>query len=315
MSNRRQFLKATALGATLAFAGVFQGPALAQEKIKIGFSQATMNHPWRVAMVEGNKKYAAEHYPDVELIVTDGNNDAAKQVTDVESLMAQGIQVLMISPLTEQALTPVVRDAMERGIKVVTLDRKVNTPVTVHVGGENLPLGVGAGEFLASKLDGKGAIIELQGTAGASATIDRNKGFAEAIAKHPDMKVVASQNCDYTRDKAVKFMEDMVQRFGPGEIQAVYAHNDEMALGAIQVLEAAGRLKDVAVVGIDGQETAFQAIDQGKLAATFVYPYVAPEGIEIAYKVAKGEEVPENIVLPTVSVTPENIKDMLGKGF
>ncbi|CAN7742933.1 substrate-binding domain-containing protein [Mesorhizobium amorphae] len=291
------------------------GAVLAQDKIKIGFSQGTMNHPWRVAMVEGNKKYAAEHYPDVDLIVTDGNNDASKQVADVESLIAQGIKVLMISPLTEQALTPVVKEAMDAGIKVVTLDRKVNTPVTVHVGGENLPLGVGAGEFLAKKLNGKGNIIELQGTAGASATIDRNKGFAEAIAKHPDMKVVASQNCDYTRDKAVKFMEDMVQRFGPGQIQAVYAHNDEMALGAIQVLEAAGRLNEVAVVGIDGQETAFEAVKQGKLAATFVYPFVAPEGIETAYKVAKGEEVPETITLPTVSVTPDNIADMIGKGF
>lgn len=315
MTSRRHFLRTTALAATLALGGMLSGPAFAQEKIKIGFSQATMNHPWRVAMVEGNKKYAAEHYPDVDLIVTDGNNDAAKQVADVESLIAQGIKVLMISPLTEQALTPVVKEAMDAGIKVVTLDRKVNTPVTAHVGGENLPLGVGAGEFLAKKLNGKGNIIELQGTAGASATVDRNKGFADAIAKHPDMKVVASQNCDYTRDKAVKFMEDMVQRFGPGQIQAVYAHNDEMALGAIQVLEAAGRLKEVAVVGIDGQETAFEAVKDGKLAATFVYPFVAPEGIETAYKIAKGEQVPETITLPTVSVTPDNIAQMIGKGF
>lgn len=315
MTNRRYFLRTTALAATLAMGGMLTGAAFAADKIKIGFSQGTMNHPWRVAMVEGNKKYAAEHYPDVDLIVTDGNNDASKQVADVESLIAQGIKVLMISPLTEQALTPVVKEAMDAGIKVVTLDRKVNTPVTVHVGGENLPLGIGAGEFLAKKLNGKGAIIELQGTAGASATIDRNKGFAEAIAKYPDMKVVASQNCDYTRDKAVKFMEDMVQRFGPGQIQAVYAHNDEMALGAIQVLEAAGRLKEVAVVGIDGQETAFEAIKQGKLAATFVYPFVAPEGIETAYKVAKGEQVPPTITLPTVSVTADNIAQMIGKGF
>ncbi|WP_192259874.1 substrate-binding domain-containing protein [Mesorhizobium caraganae] len=315
MTSRRHFLRTTALAANLVLGAMMPGAVLAQDKIKIGFSQGTMNHPWRVAMVEGNKKYAAEHYPDVDLIVTDGNNDASKQVADVESLIAQGIKVLMISPLTEQALTPVVKEAMDAGIKVVTLDRKVNTPVTVHVGGENLPLGIGAGEFLAKKLNGKGNIIELQGTAGASATIDRNKGFAEAIAKHPDMKVVASQNCDYTRDKAVKFMEDMVQRFGPGQIQAVYAHNDEMALGAIQVLEAAGRLNEVAVVGIDGQETAFEAVKQGKLAATFVYPFVAPEGIETAYKVAKGEEVPETITLPTVSVTPDNIADMIGKGF
>ncbi|TPJ71255.1 substrate-binding domain-containing protein [Mesorhizobium sp. B2-7-1] len=315
MTNRRHFLRTTALAATLLAGGMLAGAAFAEEKIKIGFSQGTMNHPWRVAMVEGNKKYAAEHYPDVDLIITDGNNDASKQVADVENLIAQGIKVLMISPLTEQALTPVVKEAMDAGIKVVTLDRKVNTPVTVHVGGENLPLGVGAGEFLAKKLNGKGNIIELQGTAGASATIDRNKGFAEAIAKFPDMKVVASQNCDYTRDKAVKFMEDMVQRFGPGQIQAVYAHNDEMALGAIQVLEAAGRLNEVAVVGIDGQETAFEAVKQGKLAATFVYPFVAPEGIETAYKVAKGEQVPPTITLPTVSVTADNIAQMIGKGF
>ncbi|TGS17819.1 ribose ABC transporter substrate-binding protein [Mesorhizobium sp. M2E.F.Ca.ET.209.01.1.1] len=315
MTNRRHFLRTTALAATLLVGGMLSGAAFAEEKIKIGFSQGTMNHPWRVAMVEGNKKYAAEHYPDVDLIITDGNNDASKQVADVENLIAQGIKVLMISPLTEQALTPVVKEAMDAGIKVVTLDRKVNTPVTVHVGGENLPLGVGAGEFLAKKLNGKGNIIELQGTAGASATIDRNKGFAEAIAKFPDMKVVASQNCDYTRDKAVKFMEDMVQRFGPGQIQAVYAHNDEMALGAIQVLEAAGRLNEVAVVGIDGQETAFEAVKQGKLAATFVYPFVAPEGIETAYKVAKGEQVPPTITLPTVSVTADNIAQMIGKGF
>ena len=315
MTNRRHFLRTTALAATLLAGGMLSGAAFAEEKIKIGFSQGTMNHPWRVAMVEGNKKYTAEHYPDVDLIITDGNNDASKQVADVENLIAQGIKVLMISPLTEQALTPVVKEAMDAGIKVVTLDRKVNTPVTVHVGGENLPLGVGAGEFLAKKLNGKGNIIELQGTAGASATIDRNKGFAEAIAKFPDMKVVASQNCDYTRDKAVKFMEDMVQRFGPGQIQAVYAHNDEMALGAIQVLEAAGRLNEVAVVGIDGQETAFEAVKQGKLAATFVYPFVAPEGIETAYKVAKGEQVPPTITLPTVSVTADNIAQMIGKGF
>ncbi|RRH91828.1 ribose ABC transporter substrate-binding protein [Mesorhizobium tamadayense] len=315
MTTRRHFLRTTALAATLVAGCMLTGAAFAEEKIKIGFSQGTMNHPWRVAMVEGNKKYAAEHYRDVDFIVTDGNNDASKQVADVENLIAQGIKVLMISPLTEQALTPVVKEAMDAGIKVVTLDRKVNTPVTVHVGGENLPLGVGAGEFLAKKLNGKGAIIELQGTAGASATIDRNKGFAEAIAKYPDMKVVASQNCDYTRDKAVKFMEDMVQRFGPGQIQAVYAHNDEMALGAIQVLETAGRLNEVAVVGIDGQETAFEAVKQGKLAATFVYPFVAPEGIETAYKVAKGEQVPPTITLPTVSVTADNIAQMIGKGF
>lgn len=309
--NKRTFLKASLFTTTALLIGV---PALAEDKIKIGLSQGTMNHPWRVAMVEGNKAYAAANYPDVELIVTDGQNDSAKQVTDVESLIAQGIKVLMISPLTADALTPVVQDAMDAGIKVVTMDRKVNTEVTVHVGALNKPIGVQAGKFLVEKLGSKGKVIELQGTGGASATVDRHDGFAEGIAGS-GLEVVASQNCDYLRENALKFMEDQLQRFGPGEIQAVYAHNDEMALGAVQALEAAGRLKEVTVIGIDGQNTAYEAIKAGKMAATFTYPYVAPEGIEIAYKLAKGEAVDKEIILPGKQVDASNIDDMLGKGF
>lgn len=309
--KRRTVLK-TALFAGIAV--MLASPALAQEKIKIGFSQGTMNHPWRVAMVEGNKDYAQKNLPDVDLIITDGQNDSSKQVADVESLMAQGIKVLMISPLTADALTPVVADAMAAGIKVVTLDRKVNTDVTVHVGAENKPIGEAAGKFIAEKLGGKGKIIELQGTGGASAVVDRHQGFVDAI-KGTDLEIVATQNCDFLRENAVKFMEDQLQRFGPGEIQAVYAHNDEMALGAIQALEAVGRLNEVAVVGIDGQNNAFEAIKAGKLAATFTYPFVAPEGIEIAYKVAKGEKVEPVIILPGKQVDASNVDQMLGKGF
>jgi ribose transport system substrate-binding protein len=293
---------------------MFATTVMAQEKIKIGFSQGTMNHPWRVAMVEGNKAYAAKNLPDVDLIVTDGQNDSSKQVTDVESLLAQGIKVLMISPLTSDALTPVVADAMAAGVKVVTLDRKVNTDVTVHIGAENKPIGEAAAKFLGTKLGNKGKIIELQGTGGASATVDRHDGFVDGV-KGTEMEIVASQNCDFLRENAVKFMEDQLQRFGPGEIQAVYAHNDEMALGAIQALEAVGRLKEVTVVGIDGQNNAFQSIKDGKLAATFVYPFVAPEGMEVAYKLAKGQKVDPVITLPGKQVDASNIDEMIGKGF
>jgi ribose transport system substrate-binding protein len=309
--KRRDIIKATLLVGT---ALMFGAPATAADKIKIGLSQGTMNHPWRVAMVQGNKAYADANLPDVQLIVTDGQNDSAKQVSDVESLIAQGINVLLISPLTEDALTPAVMDAMAAGIKVVTMDRKVNTPVTVHVGAENKPIGVAAGKLLVEKLGNKGNVIELQGTGGASATVDRHNGFEEAI-KGSGLKVVASQNCDYLRENALKFMEDQLQRFGPGQIQAVYAHNDEMALGAIQALEAAGRLNEVKVIGIDGQNTAFEAVKAGKLTATFVYPFVAPEGIQVAYKVAKGEKVDKEIILPGKQVDSSSIDQMLGKGF
>jgi ribose transport system substrate-binding protein len=302
------------LGTLIALANSLPS-ATAADKLVIGFSQGTMNHPWRVAMVDGNKKYATEHYPDVDLVVTDGQNQATKQVSDVESLLSRGIKVLVISPLQAQALTPIVKQAMEANIPVVTLDRAVNTKVTCQVGAQNKPIGVEAGKFIAEKLNGKGNVIEVQGTAGASATIDRHDGFREALKDSPGIKVVADQFCDYLREPAVKFVEDMLQRFGPGQLQAIYAHNDEMALGAIKAVEAAGRSKEIVIIGIDGQNSAFQAVRDGKLAATFIYPFCAPEGIEYAYKIAKGEQVPPVVELKSTQVDPSNIDQYLGKGF
>jgi ribose transport system substrate-binding protein len=289
--------------------------ASAADKTVIGFSQATMNHPWRVAMVDGNKKYAAEHYPNVSLVITDGQNQATKQVSDVESLMSRGIKVLIISPLQAQALTPIVKQVMAAKIPVVTLDRAVNTDVTCHIGAQNKPIGVAAGQFIIEKLKGKGNVIEIQGTAGASATVDRHDGFRDALKEAPDVKVVADQICDYLREPAVKFVEDMLQRFGPGQIQAIYAHNDEMALGAAKAVEAAGRSNEIMIVGIDGQNSAFKAIKDGKLAATFIYPFCAPEGVEYAVKIANGEEVPRNVELKSTRVDATNIDEYVGKGF
>lgn len=282
---------------------------------KIGFSQGTLNHPWRVAMVEGNKAYAAANLPNVDLIVTDGQNDSAKQVADVESLMAQGIQVLMISPLTAQALTPIVEDVMAAGIPVVALDRKVNGDVTVYITAQNEPIARKAGQFFVDQLGGKGNIVQIEGTAGASAAAERKSGFEEIIAQHPDMKIVATQNADFLRENATKFMEDVLQRFGPGEIQGVYAHNDEMALGAIAAIEAAGRQNEIMVTGLDGQNNAIQAVKDGKLFATFTFPYVAPEGVEYAYKLCAGLEVPKEVILDSATIDKSNVDSWIGKGF
>jgi ribose transport system substrate-binding protein len=300
----------------LAFFALTSIPRLtAEDKIVIGFSQATMNHPWRVAMVDGNKKYAAEHYPDVDLIVTDGQNSAAKQVSDVESLMTRGIKVLVISPLQAQALTPIVKQVIDAKIPVVTLDREVNTNVTCRIGAQNKPIGENAGKLIVEKLSGKGNIVEIQGTAGASATIDRHSGFRDSLKEVPDIKVVADQYCDYLREPAVKFVEDMLQRFGPGQIQAIYAHNDEMALGAAKAVADAGRTKEIIILGIDGENSAFEAIKDGKLAATFIYPFCAPEGVVYAYKIAKGEQVPDRVILKSTRVDASNVNQYLGKGF
>src|SRR5215469_2892928 len=136
----------------------------AAEKIVIGFSQATMNSQWRVAMTEGNKQYAEEHYPDVNLVITDGQNEASKQVSNVESLMKQGIKVLIISPVQAEPLTPIVQQVMQANIPVVTLDREVNTRVTCRIGAENRPIGVDAGKFIIKRLNGTGNVVEIEGT-------------------------------------------------------------------------------------------------------------------------------------------------------
>lgn len=315
-------MSAVLLASTVATSG-----AWAQEDIlagvdltkscKIGFSQGTLNHPWRVAMVEGNKAWAEANLPNVELIITDGQNDSGKQVADVESLMAQGIDVLMISPLTAQALTPIVQDVMAAGIPVVALDRKVNSDVTVYITAQNEPIARLAGQFFADELGNKGNIIQIEGTAGASAADERKKGFEDVIATYPDMHIVATQNADFLRENATKFMEDVLQRFGPGEIQGVYAHNDEMALGALAAIEAAGRQDEIMVTGLDGQNNAIQAIKDGRLFATFTFPYVAPEGIQYAYKVcAEGgyDDNPE-VILDSHTIAATNVDEWLGKGF
>lgn len=283
-------------------------------QIVIGFSQGTMNHPLRVAMIERNREYLQKVHPEVKFIATDGQNSSSKQVSDVESLVAQHVDVLLVSPLTSDALTPTLADAMEAGIPVVTVDRQVNTPVTAHIGAQNKPIGEMAAKFLNDRLHGKGAVLEIQGTAGASATNERHSGFVDGL-KGTGIKIVASQNADYLRENALKIVEDQLQRFAPGQLQAIYAHNDEMALGAIQALESAGRLNDVVVVGADGQNSAFEAIKKGRLGATFIYPFAAPEAAEAAYKIAKGETVPKEIVLPIVQVDASNVDSFMGKGF
>lgn len=305
-------------GADSVLATSIAAPAVhAQDKPKIGFSQGTMESSWRVNMVERNKKWFDENIANqAELIITNGENNAAKQVADVESLLAQGIDILVISPVTADALTPVVKQAMDAGVKVLTLDRSVNTPVTSHIGADNILIGETAGKYVCQLLNGEGQVAEIQGVAGASATVDRHDAFNATIAKEcPNVKVVADGIGDYVREPAMRFTEDLIQRFGEGEIDVIYAHNDGMALGAVSALEAAGRLDDVAVVGIDGEEAAYQAIKDGKMVATFTYHFVAPEGMMYAWDVAQGKTLPEQIVLPTAQIDPTNVDQFLGTGF
>lgn len=285
----------------------------------IGFSQANNGDVWRIDQTKDVQSNCSSLMPDSEVVVTDGQGQAAKQSADVDDLLARGVKVLLLTPLTAEALTPVAKRAMDAGIPVVTLDRAVDTEVTQHIGADNKLIGQKAAEYVANTvLEGKGGkVIEIQGVLGASATTDRNKEFVGWLKENaPDVEIVASQTGEYRREPALKYMEDMLQRFGPGEFDVVYAHNDEMALGAIQALKAANRLDEVKVVGIDGQNEAIQAIANGDMAATFTYDNAGKEACESAQKLLAGEKnLQKQWVLQTTQIDATNAAQWVGKGF
>lgn len=283
----------------------------------VGFAQCSMNAPHRIKMTTDNMDYAEENYPEMNIILTDGEDTDSKQASDVEDLISSGIDLLLISPNTSEALTDVCQKAMDAGIPVITLDRNVNCDVTCWIGAENIPMGIQSADLLAEMMDSKGTIIEVQGTAGASATIDRHQGFIDQLAEYPDMQIVDTQYCNYTRADAMIYMEDMLQKYpNAGDIGAVYCHNDEMSAGVVEAIKAAGRSDEgILVTGMDGNEEAYEYVDSGDMAFTVIYPTCAPEGVQIAYKILNGEKVDSRIILDSTVVSKDNVKDYLGKGL
>lgn len=287
-----------------------------QAQVVIGFSQANNGDVWRINQTKKVQETCKALIPNAQVLVTDGQGKGDKQSADVDDLLARGTKVLLLTPLTADALTPAAQRAMQQKIPVVTLDRAVSTDVTQHIGADNKLIGQKAAEYIAGTLlGGKGGnVIEIQGVLGASATTDRHEEFVKALP--PNVKIIASQTAEYRREPAVKYMEDMLQRYKPGDFDVVYTHNDEMALGAVQALKTANRLSDAKVVGIDGQNEAIDAIKKGEIAATFTYDNAGKEACETAKKLLDGGAVGEkNWVLQTNQIDATNVDQWIGKGF
>jgi ribose transport system substrate-binding protein len=286
--------------------------------VVIGFSQANGGDVWRINQTNNVEEFCGEYMPDAEIVVTDAAGDEAKQDADVDDLIARGIDVLLLTPLSAEALTPAAERAIDAGIPVITLDREVDVEVTQHIGADNKLIGETAAQFIAETLfEGNGGkVIEIQGVLGASATTDRHDAFVAWLEENaPDVEIVANQTGEYRREPAQAYMDDMLQRFGPGEFDVVYAHNDEMALGALQSLEAAERTDGVEIVGIDGQNEAIEAIADGRMAATFTYDNAGKEACESASKLVAGEEIDPVWVLETNQIDATNAEEWVGKGF
>ena len=299
---RRMILKAFVALPVLAIASVgFAAdglPKLADKPTyKAGFAQTESNNPWRLAQTASMKDEAQKR--GWQLVYTDAAGSAAKQVSDVDSMIAQKVDVIFLSPREEKPLIPAVMKAKRAGIPVFLIDRDVDQSLAkagrdyvAFIGSNFVEEGHRAGDWLVKATNGQAKIIELQGTLGSSPANDRKKGFAEAIKGSPGMQIVASQTGDFARDKGRQVMETLLQAHP--DATAVYAHNDEMAIGAIAALEAAGRHpgKDITVVSIDGEKDALQAIIDGKMGATVeCNPRFGPSAFAAAAAYGKGQKV------------------------
>lgn len=304
ISRRTFMLAATAVGA-LALAGVAiaEVPKLAQkDKYKVGFAQTESNNPWRIAQTNSMKAEAEKL--GFQLVYTDAAGSAAKQVADVNSMIAQGVDVIFLAPREEKPLIPAVMAAKKAGIPVILLDRSVDPSLAkagedylTFIGSNFVEEGKRVAEWLAKNANGKSKIIELEGTTGSSPANDRKKGFDEAIKAAGGFEIVASQTGDFARDKGRQVAEALLQAHPDADV--IYAHNDEMAIGAIAALEAAGKVpgKDVLVLSIDGGKEAVQAVVDGKIAAVVeCNPRFGPKAFETMMRYAKGEKIDPMII-------------------
>jgi len=263
-----------------------------------------LGEPWRVAM---NAEVAerAKAFPDIEVVYADAQQDNAKQVADVENFMRQKIDLLIISPNEAKPLTGIVKRAFEAKIPVIVLDREIEGDTyTTFIGADNRAIGKAAGEFVAELLGGKGAVVEIKGLPGSTPARDRSDGFREAIATFPGIRIVHDPVANWLREEAVAQMEAALS--ANQVIDLVYAHNDPMAVGAFLAAKAKGRdgkIKFVGIDGLPGLDGGRQAVLDGKLAATFVYPTGGKEAIDIADRILRGEQVPHRITLPTERIT------------
>lgn len=276
------------------------------KKIKIGLSMNTLNNPFFVAVKEGAEAEAKAE--GIELVVTDAQNNPSQQLADVENLIQQKPDILILDPADSDAIVEGVKKANTAKIPVFTIDREASGgEVLTHIGFDAIKSGTIAGEALAKILNGKGSVVEIQGIMGTNVARDRSKGFNLAMAKYPDIKIIAKQTANFDRGQALNVMENILQ--ANPVIDGVYAANDEMAMGALAAMDSSGRTSKIKLIGCDAIDPAIAAIKSGKMAATIAEPpfFLGKEAIKTAMKISKGEKVEKSVILGSTLVTKENV--------
>ncbi|MFE5973189.1 ABC transporter substrate-binding protein [Streptomyces sp. NPDC056460] len=309
---------ATGSGCTLTAYGA---PKLDLKNAVVGFSQSEKEaNPFRIAETQSIKDEAAK-IGVKKLLTTNAQSQLSKQISDIQDMLAQGAQFLIVAPLNSDGLEPALQAAAAKKVPVLTIDRKVNATACkdylAFLGSDFVEQGKRAADAMIKATGGKGKVAILLGSSGNSVTTDRTKGFVDQIAAQaPGIEIVAQQTGEFARDKGQQVMEQLIQ--SKPDITAVYAENDEMALGAVTALKAAGKApgKDVKVVSIDGTRNAVQALANGELNAVIESnPRFGPLAFATAQKFYAGEGIPEDVIIADRAYDPANAKASLGGAY
>lgn len=307
MGQVTQQMKTTRRGilAAITMAAIFLtvGPAAnAQDtKLVVGFSQIGAESAWRAAETKSIREEAQKR--GITLRFSDAQQKQENQIRAIRAFIAQKVNAIVLAPVVETGWEPVLREAKAAKIPVVLVDRGIKTSdeslYATLIASDFVEQGKMAASWLAKTLDGQGRIVELQGTTGAAPAIDRKNGFHAKLKDFPKLEIVKSQSGDFTRAKGKEVMEAFLKAEGKN-IRAVYAHNDDMALGAIQAIEEMGLApgKDVKVVSIDGIKPAFEAMVAGKLNASVeCNPLLGPAVFDAITKITSGQAVEKKTVI------------------
>ena len=281
------------------------------DKVKIGVTLMDFSTEFGI----GLKDYMtakADAMGDVELTVVDAGGDAAKQLQQVETFISQKVDAIIMQPQEQEACSPAIDKAKAAGIPIINCNSLTITEPDAYVGSNDSESAEIAMTYIAEQLGGKGNVLMMHGHPGQTAEVKRTEGAMDILAQNPDMTLLDEQTADWDRAEAMTLMENWIQAYGD-QIHAVFCQNDEMALGALNALVQAGKKDNVLVVGVDAIDDALQSVKDGKMDAT-VYQDCkgqAEGAIEAAYKLAKGESVEKEILIPFILVTTENVDEYL----
>ena len=281
-----------------------------ERALVVGLSMNTLANPFFVDVRDGVQREADEL--GIELHITDSQGDPATQLRDIENLLQRNLDAIIINPTDSDAIVASIEAANAAGVPVFTMDRQATGgEVVAHIGYNAIRSGNIAGQFLVDTLNGQGNIVELQGIMGTNVAQDRSRGFNEVISQHPNMTIVATAVANFNRAEAMSVMENILQ--ANPNIDGIYAANDEMLLGALEAVEAAGRKGEIVMIGCDAIDDTIAAIKEGRVEATIAEPpfFLGRAIMNTAWEYMNGTPVEALVVLENNLVTIDNVFDLV----